>query len=256
MTRLRIYLTGIIVLVAALSMPASTLAAEPDWAEYDKLLKRYVAENDGDHTFARVDYSTLRHEPGLTDVIARLAGYPVKTLASREEKLAFYINAYNILAIKIVLDHWPLASLRDAGSFWSPVWEKPAGIVGGRSVTLDEIEHEILRPLGEPRVHFAIVCASRGCPDLRREPYSAAHLNAQLSDQARRFLRNPYKGLRLGGGRIRISRIFDWFASDFDRVGGVETFVRRHRPDLPPGQRLRADLGYDWSLNGDVHEIP
>jgi hypothetical protein len=87
--------------------------------------------------------------------------------------------------------HYPIDSIRSIGSFFSPVWKKTAGEIGGRSYTLYEIEHEILRPMGEPRIHAAIVCASLSCPPLRREPYRAAELEAQLEDNVRRWLADP-----------------------------------------------------------------
>jgi hypothetical protein len=148
----------------------------------------------------------------------------------------------------MVIDHLPLTSIRDAGSLFSPVWKKPVGMLGGRMVTLDEIEHEILRPLGEPRIHFAIVCASLSCPDLRREAFTVPQLEAQLEDQTRRFLTNASKGLRVEGTQAQVSQIFDWFEEDFDSAGGVEAFVRRYR-ELPPQIRLRAAIPYDWNLN-------
>jgi hypothetical protein len=236
-------------MLSAFAAPA-VRAVEPDWRDYARLLERHVhAQASGHAPTSRVNYSGLRLDPLFDRVAAQLASFRPEMLSSRDEKLAFYANAYNVLAIKVVRDHWPVSSIRDAGSLLRPVWKKPAGIVGGRSVTLDEIEHEILRPLGEPRVHFAIVCASGSCPDLRGEPYEAARLDAQLDDQARRFLHHPDKGLRVEAGRIRVSRLFAWFAADFESGGGIETFIRRYRgglPELP----IRADLDYDWSLNG------
>ena len=115
-------------------------------------------------------------------------------------------------------------------------------------MSLDELEHDILRKLGEPRIHFAIVCASVSCPDLRREPYTAALLEVQLEEQVRGFLANEAKGLRLEGRQARVSKIFDWFAEDFSGVGGVAAFIRRYRP-LPAAVAVEADLDYDWSVN-------
>ena len=148
----------------------------------------------------------------------------------------------------MVLDHWPLKSIKDVGSLLSPVWDKPAGEIGGKRVTLGQIEHEILRPMGEPRVHFAIVCASVSCPDLNNRPYTAARLDGQLDEQVRRFLGNKTKGVAVADNQIRISKIFDWFEEDFQRAGGVDAFVRRYRPNLPASP-VEADIPYDWDLN-------
>ena len=196
------------------------------------------------------DYRALRRDPLFPRVTAALTRFDPARLEGRRERLAFYINAYNILAMKTVVDHWPLDSIKDAGGLFGSVWKQDAGVIGGRTVSLDQIEHRILRPLGEPRIHMAIVCASVSCPDLRPEPYRAARLDDQLDQQTRAFLANPGKGLRLKGSVARVSRIFDWFEEDFRRAyGGVRPFLRRYRPDVAQTVNIEADLPYDWSLN-------
>src|SRR5262245_3971188 len=244
---------------AIVSCLVSLLASPPvlafDEALYARLLERdTVAVSDLAST--RVDYAALRGSADWEALLASLAASEPARLATREERLAFWIDAYNVLAIDVVRRGYPVASIRDLGSLLRPVWKKPAGTIGGRSYTLDEIEHEILRPLGEPRIHGAIVCASLSCPPLRREPYRAAALDAQLDDNMRRWLADPRKGARLerASTTLTLSPIFDWFAEDFgdDAVG----FVARH---LPPADAawIREHRGelrvrwfeYDWSLN-------
>jgi len=231
-----------------LSVQAS-FAAEPDWSGYAVLLHDHVSQGSRHGTdLAVVDYRALKKNGAVEAVHRQLAAFPVQRLAGWEEKLAFYINAYNILALKMVLDHWPVESIKDVGSLLSPVWNKPAGEIGGKQVTLGQIEHKILRPMGEPRVHFAIVCASVSCPDLNNQPYTAARLDAQLDEQARRFLGNKTKGVAVNDKQIRISKIFDWFEEDFQLAGGVDMFIRRYRPNLP-ALPVEADIPYDWDLN-------
>lgn len=227
--------------------------AGPDWSAYGQVLDAYVqpAELNGVRLNA-VDYAGLRDEPAFEAAVESLEEYPLSRLQTRDEKLSFYINAYNILAIKMVLDHRPEDSIRDIGSWLRPVWKRPAGRIGGETVTLHEIEHEVLRELDEPRIHFAIVCASISCPDLAREPYRSGELNRQLEEATRRFLANPDKGLRKAGDRIRASKIFDWFEEDFKAAGGVRAFIGRYE-ELPPDAPLEADLPYDWGLNADPH---
>lgn len=222
--------------------------AEPDWTDYSAVLEHIRPGNKNGVSLMLVDYKTIRDNGSLDRAYQALSAFPVTSLAGREEKLAFYINAYNILALKMVADHWPLKSIKDVGSWLSPVWKRPAGELGGKMVTLDEVEHEILRPMGEPRVHMAVVCASVSCPDLRNEPFAAARLDEQLNDQTAKFLNNAGKGLRVSKETIRVSKIFDWFEKDFSGQGGVEAFVRRYRPDLPD-YRLKADIPYDWMVN-------
>ncbi len=237
----------LVVIGAGLSAQAQPEAL--DWSAYDALLAAHVTsgERNGIHHH-RVDYQAVRQDPRYAQALALIANFPIAQLTERNARLAFYINAYNLYAIKMVIDHLPLESIRDVGSLFSPVWGKEAGIIGGKPVSLDEIEHEILRPMGEPRVHFAIVCASLSCPNLRTEAFTAEKLEQQLDDQTRSFLHDSSKGLALEVNRVRVSQIFDWFGEDFEAAGGVESFLRRYR-ELPSSIRLRADLPYDWSLN-------
>jgi hypothetical protein len=144
-----------------------------------------------------------------------------------------------------------LKSIKDVGSLFHPVWGKVAGTISGKLVSLDDIENDIIRPMGEPRIHLAIVCASVSCPDLRTEPYTAEKLDSQLDEQVQLFLNNNKKGLWLGKKAIHTSKIFDWFEKDFAKVGGVETFIRHYRPNLPK-LAIDADIDYDWSVNGIV----
>jgi hypothetical protein len=195
-----------------------------------------------------VDYLAIQSNHSLDNAYQHVSTFKFERLANRNEELAFYINVYNIFALKMVVDHWPIQSIKDVGHLFSPVWNKSAGMLGGKSVTLGEIEHEILRPMAEPRIHFAIVCASVSCPELRNRPYTAAKLNEQLDDQVRQFLSNQGKGLRIEKNTIRISKIFSWFDDDFDASGGVSAFVKRYRPELPE-LTIKANIAYDWDVN-------
>jgi hypothetical protein len=248
---------------AGSALPVALGLAAParafDAALYARLLAAHTREV-ADAAGTRVDYAGLRASADWPRLVASLAQSDPERLASRAERLAFWINAYNALAIETVLRAWPVASIRDAGSWLRPVWRREAGRVGGRPRSLDEIEHGILRPLGEPRIHAAIVCASVSCPSLRREPFAPERLEAQLDDALRRFLADPRKGYRSDRARERvaISKIFDWFAEDF---GGGErerlAFLLPYLPEperawlAPRIDRVEVDhLAYDWSLNG------
>lgn len=224
-------------------------AGEPDWRVYEELLRHHVVRGSIDGVeLNQVDYDGLAKAPQFADVVREVSEFPLARLASREETLAFYINVYNIFALKMVLDNRPRRSIRDIGNWLRPVWKRVAGTIDGKPVTLDEIEHGRLRTMNEPRLHFAIVCASVSCPDLRTEPYRAAMLETQLDDQVSGFLNNPGKGLKLVGDRAQVSQIFKWFDEDFVAVGGYAAFVRQYYP-LPANVRLRPTLDYNWSLN-------
>ena len=240
-------------LIALFVIRTIASAAEPAMELYQKLLTQYVkAEQHHGTTLNWVDYTALKKDAAFTQLVQQFAEFSPEQLEGKQEQLAFYINAYNILAIKTVIDNWPVESIKDVGSFLKPVWKKDAGTIGGKNVSLDEIENEVLRPMGEPRIHLAIVCASVSCPDLRTEPYTAKKLNEQLDDQARKYLSNPQKGLIIEGKKARTSKIFDWFAEDFNKVyGSVRMFISRYS-DLSEDIILKpGGLSYNWSVNGE-----
>lgn len=240
------------ILLAALlnlSLSSTVFASSPDWSAYVKILQHVKLGNKHDTPLALMDYHKLKKSGELEAAYQTIQTFPVKNLNSKDEKIAFYINAYNILAIRMVLEHWPLTSIKEVGNLLSPVWGKTAGIIDGKAVSLDNIENDILRPMGEPRIHFAIVCASVSCPDLRAEPYTAEKLSVQLDEQINQFLNNPKKGLNMDDETIHVSKIFDWFEQDFKTAGGVEAFIRRYKTTLP-ALPIEADIKYIWFLNG------
>jgi hypothetical protein len=244
-----ILMKRLMVFTALLILSFNSFAAEPNWSAYAEVLKSVSQGTKNNVKLALVDYRALKENGKLEAAYQQLSNFPVKSLSNKEEKLAFYINAYNILALKMVIDHWPIDSIKDVGNLISPVWGKSAGNIDDKTVSLDEIENKILRPMGEPRIHFAIVCASVSCPDLRNSPYTASGLNTQLNEQVQQFLGNADKGLRINNNSIQISRIFDWFEKDFKSVGGVEAFIRSYRADLPK-LPIKDDMNYDWNVNG------
>jgi len=238
--------------------PATATASQAGWVDrYAGLLDRYTEAVDA-KVGTRVDYAGLRGEPAWRALIAELATVDPASLGERDAVLAFWINTYNIFAIDLIVRNPPVESIKDLGSFFSPVWKKEAGRLAGRPYTLDEIEHRILRKMGEPRIHGAIVCASISCPNLRREPYVAERIDAQLSDNMRAWLARPEKGLAIDrtGNFVRISPIFDWFEEDFATRGGVMAVVTRYAPEadhawlVQNGTSARVGyFDYDWRLN-------
>jgi hypothetical protein len=250
--RLRAACALAVLLSFALGAPAR--AQDFDAALYAELLLRHTREV-ADPAGTRVDYPGIAASADWRRLLAQLDASDPSSLRSRQEKLAFWINAYNVLAIDLVARHPGIASIREIGSLLRPVWKREAGRVAGKPISLDEIEHGILRKLGEPRVHAAIVCASVSCPSLRREPWDAARLGAQLDGAVRRLLASPAKGLRLdrAEGILWLSSIFDWFEGDFEPEG-VLAFVSRHLPESDRAflqarrPRIRY-LDYDWRVN-------
>ena len=228
-----------------------------DFSDWGALVKKYVAPKTlAGVRFNAIDYASLKKDPVFSGLVARLESYSLASLESRESKLSFWINVYNILAAKMITDHYPIKSIKDVGSFFKPVWKRVAGTVGGKERTLNDIEHEILRKMNEPRIHVAIVCASVSCPDLRQEVYSAGKLNEQLDDQMEKFLRSREKGMKLDErkNRVYLSAIFKWFAEDFESRGGVLKYIGQYvtakeRKVLNNSKIKISYLYYNWKIN-------
>jgi len=198
-----------------------------------------------------VDYAGVKKDARLGRLLSQLNAYPKERLDSTSKTIAFYLNAYNILAIDKVAKHWPLFKLKSLGSYFKPVWAHPAGEVCGEPVTLRSLEHEILRKQGEPRIHFALNCASMSCPDLRLEPYMAEKLEAQLQDQTRIFF-SQNKGVVVSVEKLRLSKIFYWFEEDFEEDGGVLAFVTDYLPAVEKNWKIEGYLDYDWAVNDEL----
>lgn len=208
-----------------------------------------------------VDYAALKRDRGDLDTYLRSLGRARPGAMAEAEALAFWTNAYNAVVLHHVLERYPgITSVKEVAGFF----DKLTFPVAGEELTLDQIEGRG-RDLGDPRVHFAVVCASTSCPDLRGEPFTAAKLDAQLREQTHAFLADESKGLRYdaAGGTVWLSSIFKWYAGDFTggstvvaffARGGVLDWVREHAPPAV-ARKLRGKrpsvryLDYDWGLN-------
>ncbi len=228
---------------------------------FEALLGEHVADG-------RVDYARLRGNPQPLDAylatLASLSPAGLKALP-RSDQLAYWINAYNAFVLKSVTEHYPLRRggivglAFPANSIWqiSGVWKDRRWPTAGGLVSLDQIEHEIIRPtFKDARTHFALVCASTSCPDLIAQAYRGEIIERQLTEQTRRFLHDPDKGVRLdaASGAVWVSKIFDWFEEDFE-ISGVLGFIAAHRPETESRSLLQRPgidmkfLPYDWTLN-------
>lgn len=250
MTFLRLPILGLVVLTA---LAPAARAFDHTHAAFDRVLKQHV--HDG-----LVSYAALKSAPGDLDGYliqlatvagSEFAGWPVK------ERLAFLINLYNAATLKLIIGNYPLQSIRSIGWLPGAAWKQEGVSLFGRKISLDEVEHGIIRKeYRDARVHFALVCAAKGCPPLRHEAFVAARLETQLDDQGRVFLAQSEKNrIEAATGTVWLSPIFKWFADDFAaEAGTVLTFAT---PFFPPGaQRTLAAGGlkvrftdYDWSLN-------
>lgn len=252
LSKLQTVLRGLVLLLA-ISLPAVSFAEglQAFHSLYQQFLDEHLSPGSKAGLEANmVDYSAVKQDPRLNELLLFIEGYPKSELKTNEQKIAFYLNAYNLLAINKVAENWPLFRLRSLGNFLKPVWTHPVPDVCGEKMTLRKLEHEILRKLGDPRIHFALNCASMSCPDLRDEPYKEAILEEQLEDQTRKFLSQEGKGFAIvGEGEIEVSPLFDWFADDFELAGGVSFYVDNYLPKQEPPWRVTGYLEYNWDVN-------
>jgi hypothetical protein len=236
-------------LLLACLASANVARADDLHAPLDALLPTYVDAQ------GRVAYRDLavRGAAGLDAYLQALAVADPSTLPQADQ-IAFWLNAYNARALRGVLDGYSGEGVFARKRFFS-FYSFP---LAGRTRTLDEIENDILRKhFAEPRIHFALVCASTSCPILRREAYRGARLDAQLDEQARGFLGDPGRNQFGPGETLRLSMIFKWFQADFDKAAGsVATFVTRWAPAPLPAAPQIEYLDYDWTLNAQAGQRP
>ncbi len=227
-----------------------------DHAAWDRLLSDYRTK--GSDGIARVAYRKISDadRAALNGYVTGLSGIPVSRL-KRAEQLAYWINLYNALTVKLILDHGIPGSIRDIdispGFLADGPWGKKLATVERRELSLNDIEHRILRPIfKDPRIHYAVNCASLGCPDLPGEAFTADNTEGLLEAAARDYVNHP-RGARLVEGLLHVSSIYVWFAGDFGGEEGVLKHLARYaRPELARRiEKLTATAGhsYDWHLN-------
>lgn len=213
-------------------------------AAFDALLKAHVDAR------GLVDYKALKKAPPALDAyLNRVAAVPEAQFKTWTEprQIAFLANLYNAATLKLIVDHYPVDSIKDIGNIFSGPWDQKVVRLFGETITLNNLEHDILRKeYNEPRLHMALVCAAKGCPPLRSEAYVAERLVAQLDDQSKVFLTSP-QGLQIDRAKseARISSIFKWYGKDFP---SVRDFVEKHSGKKLDGLKIRY-LDYDWSVN-------
>ena len=219
---------------------------KPDHDTWSVLLALYV-DTEGSVNYEGFQRDVLQLDMYLED----LSSNPPGRTWTEAEELAYWINAYNAFTIKLILDHYPLESIKDIADGLPMInspWDIKFFTIGGVEMDLNTIEHEILRKkFDEPRIHFAINCASVSCPKLRNEAYTAYQLEQQLEEQTLDFLNNSNKN-RFTEEEIYLSSIFDWFNSDFTDQGDLLGFVKQYRPSLDKDLPIKY-LQYDWGLN-------
>ncbi|MFY0626451.1 MAG: DUF547 domain-containing protein [Reichenbachiella sp.] len=230
--------------------PQTAGSKPPSHAIFDNLLKDNV-DNNG-----LVNYKGIKAGETTLDEYLRIISEngPNDKNWKEEEKLTYWINAYNAFTIKLILKYYPLKSIKDIGSaiqipFVNTAWDIKFIKIGGEELSLNNIEHSIIRKnFEEPRIHFALVCAAKSCPKLRNEAYSSTDLDNQLTDQARSFLSNSSKN-QITNSKMKLSKLFSWYGADFTKNGSLIEYLNQYAPVKIDKKADKSFMSYDWSLN-------
>lgn len=252
-------IAGLIVFMFSAGLVGASESSADEHRLFADLLLEHVE-------FGLVDYQNLCRDPRLQEYTAQLSATDPDAIESPKERMAFWLNAYNAFTLEIVCKNYPIESISElhAGGlvFGSlikkTVWDKPFITINGKTLTLNAIEHEILRKkFDDPRIHFALVCAAYSCPPLRYEAYEGEKLDVQLNDQARVFLADRDQNMFDQQRRIAwISSIFAWFAEDFGGRENLLNYIVQFLPEEPardirdhPKQWKVRHKTYNWTLN-------
>lgn len=245
--------TMIHVLMICLSAFAPVLALDHSHAVLDGVLGKYVKASGVNYAGLKNDSSSLN---AYLDALAAVPESEFKGY-SKEQQMAMLINLYNAATLKLVIDHYPVKSIKDISASSGGPWKQPVVRLFGKKQTLDYLENDLLRPkYKDPRIHFAINCASVGCPELRNDAFQASKLDSQLDEQTRKFLKDSTKNrLDAKSKNLYLSSIFDWFKADFvGKSGSVEKFIAPYlsgsdRAIVEKGGLTLKNTDYSWSLN-------
>ena len=226
-----------------------------DHSLWQSFLNKYVKYSDPDAMFM-VEYGRVNKADKdiLRKYLKAMAAIDPRTLR-KTEQLAYWINLYNALTVDLILKYYPVKSITKLGKGWfrTGPWRDNLLSINGKFISLHDIEHRILRPVwDQPEVHYALNCASIGCPDLAPEVFTAAKMERQLELAGKRFI-NQAKGVNFVSGRMVLSKIFEWYEEDFGGEKGVQEELLKHaRGDLKrkiESYKGRISYRYDWKLN-------
>ena len=227
-------------------------SATIDHSDWQTLLSSYLTEVSEGTYFS---YSMVSPEDRqvLKSYLDGLKGLDPRTY-NRNEQLAYWINFYNALTVDLILDNYPVKSITKLGPWYRfGPWDDTVTKVAGQPLTLNDIEHRILRPIWkDKRIHYVVNCASKGCPDLMAEPFTAENVNEKMEAAAKRFIQQE-KGVSFVDGKLTLSRVYEWYADDF---GSKESLLRHLKQHSTPAMIRKIDevqseplYQYNWSLN-------
>jgi hypothetical protein len=227
----------------SLAAAATAFGQKSDWvASYNTLLGKYVTSGGVKYAEWKANAADIQALQGVVDGIAK-EGAP----GDRKQQIAFYCNAYNAWILHEALEKYPTKSVKDA---LFTFFTSKRITVAGQQTSFKALEDNVIRKLGEPRVHFALNCASRSCPPLSRQAFTAANLDGQLETLAKGYV-NSDKGVRFNAAAktAEFSKIFDWYKDDFKGEGGPVAFINKRRSTQIPADAKISYQDYDWGLN-------
>ncbi|WP_156860736.1 DUF547 domain-containing protein [Leptospira fainei] len=241
------FLSYYILLIVSI-LPSSLSAFDHKHTVWDTLLKKHVRSGLVDYVAFKKDIASFdSYLKNLSSVTS--AEY---SKFNESEKLTFLINAYNAFTVKLILDHFPVKSIKEIGSLLSSPWKQEFFELLGERRNLDWIEHGKLRKdFKEPRIHIAINCASLGCPPLLNESFKSIYIKDQLNKISKAFLQDPSRNYYDSAQKtLYLCKIFDWFKEDFTRDGGslIDFYNKNSGSTIPSGTSIKFK-DYDWSLN-------
>lgn len=227
------------ILSLSLMFAASLNAATPNHQLWEALLQKHVNYQAG-----TVNYKGFKADKAKLDAyLTELETHTPQSDWSRNQKLAYWINVYNAYTIKLIVDNYPLKSIRDLDKPWDRKFIK----LGGTSYSLNQVENDILRKYTS-KIHFAVNCASISCPPLYHHAFTADNVNSYLNRLTRNFLTNPKRTV-VSGSSVKVSKIFDWYSADFKTDGSIIPYLNKYLdPDLPANAEV-SYLDYNWNLN-------
>jgi len=211
-----------------------------DYILYKDFLKKYVSSN------GRVNYAEIKkNETELNDLVMLFKSNFIDKSWTKNEQLSYWINTYNLFTIQLIIQNYPTTSITKISS---KPWDIHFINLNGNKYSLNQIENEIIRKqFNEPRIHFALNCASKSCPILLNKPFTPQNLNSLLTEQTKRFLNDSSKN-SFDSNSIQISSIFDWYKIDFDSQGGVINFINKYTTRNLESQKI-SFMEYSWELN-------
>ena len=275
-------ISGAAIALIGLALWVGTAAAAPEaelwdrWTDHDPLSTKTVDHSTwdaltrkhvsgGGKTLALLDYRGMAGDRAQLDSYLQLLASTQVSALDRSEQFAFWANLYNALTVKVMLDHYPTTTIRDVdispGFFSDGPWGAKLITVEGEELSLDDIEHRIMRPIWQdPRVHYAVNCASIGCPDLQKGAFTGDNLDAQLDAAAWAFVNHP-RGAQVSRGKLYVSSIYEWFKDDFGGTDrGVIAHLKKYAEPRLANQLARvtriSDDAYDWSINDTARPRP